>query len=217
MIEYARVFGTWVKGSARILTRGSRAYWLWVGFLGLAFLTGAVAYWRQLDQGLITTSLRDQVSWGFYIGNFNFLVGVADAAVLMIVAAFLYQWGPIKEVVVYSMMLAIAAICAETADEADYLAATGDLVWVRLQRGEFAELPSPDEARAYPYTAQERSVAESYRRLQYIGTPEAIRRRIEAAAAEAGADEIMVSSIIHDPGARRRSYDLLAGAFELSG
>lgn len=115
------------------------------------------------------------------------------------------------------MMLAIAAICAETDDEADYLAATGDLVWVRLQRGEFAELPSPDEARAYPYTAQERSVAESYRRLQYIGTPEAIRRRIEAAAAEAGADEIMVSSIIHDPGARQRSYALLAEAFGLSG
>ena len=114
------------------------------------------------------------------------------------------------------MILAVAAICAETDEEADYLAATGDLVWVRLQRGEFGELPTPDEALAYPYTPQERSVAEKYRRLQYIGTPESLRRRIEGAAIEAGADEIMVSTMIHDPGARRRSYDLLAGAFELS-
>ena len=109
-MEYARIFGSWVKGSARILTRGSRVYWLWMGLLGVTFLAGGFAYWRQLDQGLITSSLRDQVSWGFYIGNFNFLVGVADAAVLMIVAAFIYQWKPVKEVVVYSMMLAIAAL-----------------------------------------------------------------------------------------------------------
>lgn len=115
------------------------------------------------------------------------------------------------------MILAVAAICADTDEEADYHASTGDLVWVRLQRGEFAELPSPDEARAYPYTEQERSVVRSYRSLQFIGTPDALRERIGSAARDAQADEVMVSTMIHDPAARRRSYQLLAKAFGLGG
>ncbi|HEX2167851.1 MAG TPA: LLM class flavin-dependent oxidoreductase [Longimicrobiales bacterium] len=114
------------------------------------------------------------------------------------------------------MMLAVAAICAETDEEADYLASTGDLVWVRLQRGEFGPPPSPEEALAYPYTEQERSVARSYRALQFIGTPGSLRERIGKAAADAGADEVMVSTMIHDPAARRRSYQLLAEAFSLN-
>lgn len=113
------------------------------------------------------------------------------------------------------MILAVAAICADTDEEADYHASTGDLVWVRLQRGEFTELPSPDEARAYPYTEQERSVVRSYRALQFIGTPESLRDRIGRAARDAQADEVMISTMIHDPAARRRSYQLLAEAFGL--
>ena len=114
------------------------------------------------------------------------------------------------------MILAVSAVCAETEEQADYHAATGDLVWVRLQRGEFGPLPHPDEARAYPYTAQERAVVQSYRALQYIGTPSVLRERLERAAADAGASEVMISSMIHDSGARRRSYELLAEAFGLS-
>lgn len=114
------------------------------------------------------------------------------------------------------MILAVAAICAATEEEADYLASTGDLVWVRLQRGEFGELPSPEEALAYPYSPHERAVAAAYRRLQFVGTPDDVAGRIRSAAAEAGADEVMVSTMIHDPASRRRSYQLLAGAFGLA-
>jgi luciferase family oxidoreductase group 1 len=113
------------------------------------------------------------------------------------------------------VILAVSVICAGTEDEADFLASTGDLVWVRLQRGEFGPLPSPEEARAYPFTAQERAVAEGYRALQFIGTPDAVRTRIEKAAAAVGADEVMVTSTIHDPVARRHSYELLAEVFAL--
>jgi len=112
-------------------------------------------------------------------------------------------------------ILAVSAVCAETKAEADYLASTGDLVWVRLRRGEFGRLPSPEEARAYPYTPDERAVAESYRALQFIGTPDELRTRIEAAARESGADEVMVVSNLHSHAARMRSYELLAEAFEL--
>jgi luciferase family oxidoreductase group 1 len=106
-------------------------------------------------------------------------------------------------------ILAVSAICAETSEEAHYLAATGDLMWVRLHRGEFSTVPSPEEALAYPYTPRDREVADSRRALSFVGTPDEVRERIEEAARSAGADEIMVSSIIYSPSARRRSMELL--------
>jgi luciferase family oxidoreductase group 1 len=112
-------------------------------------------------------------------------------------------------------ILAVSVICAESDEEADYLASTGDLVWVRLQRGEFHPLPSPEEARAYHYTAAERTVVDRFRRLVHIGTPEVVRRKLETAVAEAGADEVMITTNVHDPAARRRSFELVARAFEL--
>jgi len=51
--------------------------------------------------------------------------------------------------------------------------------------------------------------------LLIAGTPDDVRERIEAAVREAGADEAMVMTIVHDPDARLRSYALLADAFEL--
>ena len=54
--------------------------------------------------------MRDQVSWGFYIGNFAFLVGVAAAAVVLVVPAYVYDWGPIREVVLIAELLSVAAI-----------------------------------------------------------------------------------------------------------
>ena len=81
----------------------------------MAFLLGAVAvgvwgYAHQARTGLIATSMRDEVSWGFYIGNFTFLVGVAAAAVMLVIPAYVYHWKPIKEVVVLGELLAISAI-----------------------------------------------------------------------------------------------------------
>ena len=54
--------------------------------------------------------MRDQVSWGFYIGNFTFLVGVAAAAVMLVIPAYIYNWKPIREIVIYGELLAISAI-----------------------------------------------------------------------------------------------------------
>jgi Ni/Fe-hydrogenase subunit HybB-like protein len=99
-----------LRGSMRIVTRGNRAYYLWLGMLALLILVGLVAYAHQVSAGLIATNMRDQVSWAFYIGNFTFLVGVAAAAVLLVIPAYVYHWGPIKEVVILGELLAISAI-----------------------------------------------------------------------------------------------------------
>jgi molybdopterin-containing oxidoreductase family membrane subunit len=99
-----------LRGCTRLVARGNRAYYLWLGALGLAILVGLIAYRHQFQAGLIATNMRDQVSWAFYVGNFTFLVGVAAAAVLLVIPAYVYHWGPIKEVVILGELLAISAI-----------------------------------------------------------------------------------------------------------
>jgi molybdopterin-containing oxidoreductase family membrane subunit len=90
--------------------KGDIRYYAWLAFLFIVIAAGIGAYAQQADKGLITTAMRDQVSWGFYISNFTFLVGVAAAAVLLVIPAYLYHFKPIKEIVLFGEMLAITAI-----------------------------------------------------------------------------------------------------------
>lgn len=94
----------------KFITKGGTGYYAWLAFLAMLIVYGLYSYITQLDQGLIVTNMRDQVSWGFYISNFTFLVGVAAAAVLLVIPAYLYNFKPIKEIVLLGEMLAIAAI-----------------------------------------------------------------------------------------------------------
>lgn len=103
-------FVTFTLGSARVVARGGLLYWAWVSLLLLTAAAGAWAWADQLTRGLVVTNLRDQLSWGFYIGNFAFLVGVAAAAVVLVIPAYIYKWGPLKEVVLLGELMAVAAI-----------------------------------------------------------------------------------------------------------
>ena len=99
-----------LKGAAGQVVTGGKAYKAWVALLIAMIAIGVVGYSRQWNQGLLATNMRDQVTWAFYIGNFTFLVGVAAAAVLLVVPAYVYHWKPIKEVVVLGELLAISAL-----------------------------------------------------------------------------------------------------------
>ena len=99
-----------IIGSIKAIFKGSKAYWAWVSVLLILIITGIVSYYHQAADGLITTSMRDQVSWGFYIGNFTFMVGIAAAAIMLVVPAYIYNWKPIKEIVILGELLAISAI-----------------------------------------------------------------------------------------------------------
>ena len=112
-------------------------------------------------------------------------------------------------------ILGVAVICAETDERAEHLAWTMNLAWVRMRSGRPAPLPTPEEAKAYPYTPQELAAIRDYQDLLIAGSPAAVRARIEAIVEETGADEVMVSTMIHSPEERLRSYELLAEAFEL--
>ncbi len=96
--------------SLRTIAKGKKLYYGWIAFLAFFVLLGLVSYTKQLNSGLILTAMRDQVSWGLYISNFTFLVGVAAAAVFLVIPAYLYNFKPIKEIVLFGEMLAITAI-----------------------------------------------------------------------------------------------------------
>jgi len=109
-VTFVRQFSHFAVSSARAAVTGSPAYWAWMVFLLVLVAIGAFAYAEQLRHGLGVTALRDQVSWGFYIGNFTFMVGVAAAAVIVVIPAYIYHWKPIREIVIFGELLAVSAL-----------------------------------------------------------------------------------------------------------
>ncbi|GBD98186.1 polysulfide reductase, NrfD [bacterium BMS3Abin07] len=92
------------------IMKGNKWYYGWLAFLSFFILLGLGAYFQQFNHGLIETAMRDQVSWGLYISNFTFLVGVAAAAVYLVVPAYVYNFKPIKEIVLFGELMAATAI-----------------------------------------------------------------------------------------------------------
>ncbi|RMD60050.1 MAG: hypothetical protein D6828_00620, partial [Nitrospirae bacterium] len=78
------------------IAKGGKLYWIWIFLLIILVINGAYFYSFQARHGMIETAMRDQVSWGFYIANFTFLVGVAAAAVLLVIPSYIYNFKPIK-------------------------------------------------------------------------------------------------------------------------
>ena len=106
----ARLFARFTTGSLQLVLSGNSTYWAWIAFLLALIASGSLAYVHQVQAGLGVTAMRDPVSWGFYIGNFTFLVGVAAAAVVLVIPAYVYDWKPIRQIVVYGELLAVSAI-----------------------------------------------------------------------------------------------------------
>lgn len=103
-------FLKFIGASLMVSVKGRPSYYAWLAFLIALVAIGVHAYADQYENGLIRTGMRDAVSWGFYIGNFTFLVGVAAAAVVLVIPAYVYDWKPIKEIALIGELLAIAAI-----------------------------------------------------------------------------------------------------------
>jgi Ni/Fe-hydrogenase subunit HybB-like protein len=103
-------FFRFIKECFKIVIRGNKWYYLWIAFLFILIGWGGLGYIGQLKEGLIVTNMRDSVSWAFYIGNFTFLVGVAAAAIMLVIPAYIYNWKPIKEVVIFGELLAVSAV-----------------------------------------------------------------------------------------------------------
>ena len=113
-------------------------------------------------------------------------------------------------------ILAVAAVAADTDAEADRLASTIDLNFVRRQKGEYLPLASPEEAAAYAYSPIDRERIRHNRTRVFAGSATTVMTRLEPLIAATQADEVMITTMIYDHAARRRSYELLAQAFGLA-
>jgi len=120
---------------------------------------------------------------------------------------------PLGHLAAPQAIITASVICAETAEQAEELALSLDLAWLRLRRGNPAPFPSSDEARAYPYTFADRVQVQETRRRLILGDPQSVRAQICRLAGEADAQEVMVTTITHGHAERLRSYELLAGVF----
>ncbi len=105
-----KVFLNLVKDSINYLTHGSKAYHLWMALLTFLMLLGMYCYSLQLEHGLSVTGMNDRVSWGLYISNFTFLVGVAAAAVMLVLPAYVLKDIDFKQAVLIGEGLAVAAL-----------------------------------------------------------------------------------------------------------
>ncbi|MGN6572935.1 MAG: LLM class flavin-dependent oxidoreductase [Pseudolabrys sp.] len=110
-------------------------------------------------------------------------------------------------------ILATHVVCADTDDEADRLARTVDLNFVRRAKGEYLPLASPEEATAYDYAPVDRARIASNRQRMSVGSPATVKARLAPLIEATQAQELMVTTMIHDHAARKHSYELLAGAF----
>ena len=94
----------------RDATDGSLGFYAWMTVLSCIALVGVNAWAQQQAHGLAITGMSDHVSWGLYIANFTFLVGLAAAAVMMVIPAYLYHDHDMHDTVIFGELLAIAAI-----------------------------------------------------------------------------------------------------------
>jgi Ni/Fe-hydrogenase subunit HybB-like protein len=98
-----------LKACVRENLRGGRLYFGWLALLVAAMVPGALAYLQQLREGLVVTGMTNEVSWGAYIANFTFLVGMAAAAVMLVIPSYVFHNEHTRSVVIIAEALAVAA------------------------------------------------------------------------------------------------------------
>ena len=110
-------------------------------------------------------------------------------------------------------ILAVAAIVADTDDEAEKLATSTDFNRLQRERGQYAPLISVEDALAYPYTESDRAIIARNRARLFVGSPATVVEKLAPLVEATQADEVMVITSVFDHAARRHSYELLAQAF----
>lgn len=110
--------------------------------------------------------------------------------------------------------LTVFAICADTEEEAQQLSLSRDLWYVRLLQGSPGPFPTVDAALNYPFSDGELAAIEDSKGKRVVGTPEQVKTKLLKLANQFQLDELMLITITHDAAARRRSYELIAEAWD---
>jgi luciferase family oxidoreductase group 1 len=110
-------------------------------------------------------------------------------------------------------ILAVSVVCAPSDEEAEFLAGSLDLSWLRFRRNQFGPVPTPEEAAAYQFDTAERAFVTENRRKHIVGSPASVVQKLSDIVAETGANELMLTTMVHSPAARSRSFELVAEAW----
>lgn len=89
---------------------GDKRYWTWVTFLVLVMGVGVLAYLKQFHEGLGVTGMSRDVTWGLYIAQFTFMVGVAASAVMVVLPYYLHNFKEFGRITILGEFLAIASV-----------------------------------------------------------------------------------------------------------
>ncbi len=108
-------------------------------------------------------------------------------------------------------LVGVAAICADTDEEALWLHGSSQLSMLRLRSGRPGPLPSPQEAAGHTYTPSERHIVEQSTGSHVVGDPAKVTEQLDSLIAATQADEIMITTNVYDHAARLHSFELLAG------
>ncbi len=114
-------------------------------------------------------------------------------------------------------MIGVTALAADTQEEAEFEAGAGALSMVLLRSGRLQEIPTPEQAAAYPYSPAERELVRAMNATAVIGTAEQVADGLDALVDRFGVKEMLVSTRAHGLAAKLRSMELIAGGYALTG
>jgi luciferase family oxidoreductase group 1 len=133
-----------------------------------------------------------------------------------IVARYRDQFQPSRSQASPYVIVAAWALCADTGEEARRLASSARMAFTLMLQGQLMPIPPVDVALRFFEEHAQAASSITRRRRWILGSPDTVRRDLDALVEEYQADELMIVTITHDHAARRRSYELIAQAFDLS-
>ena len=141
---------------------------------------------------------------------FSFAHHFSAANTLPALGVYRESFRPSEELAAPYVMLGVAALAADTHEQAAYLSKSGDLAFLRLRSGRPGPFPTPEEAAAFHPTPHEKELIRSWSSSRIVGDPAEVLAALAALLARTGADELMVTTMVHGHDDRVRSYRLLA-------
>jgi luciferase family oxidoreductase group 1 len=146
---------------------------------------------------------------------FSFAHHFASYNTLPALAAYRAAFTPADDLQEPYAMIGVPVVCAETTDRARWLSGSSALSFVRLRQGRPMPLPTPEDAAEYVFTPAERELVRSWTAPLIVGNPDEVRRQLQDLAISTGADELMITTMVHGAADRLRSYELVAEACDL--
>jgi luciferase family oxidoreductase group 1 len=161
---------------------------------------------------MLGSSSHSGAAAAFLGQRFAFAHFITPAFGPRVVDAYRRGFQPSEEVPAPEALVAVGVVCAETDAEATRLARSAEVWGLRPEGTERGPLLSPEDAAARTLTDLEEAKVAQSRAARIVGGPARVRDELLALAAAYGVDELMLVTVCHDAGARRRSYELVAEA-----